>query len=148
MPPRRGWRIFALYQWLRTQKSGRGREIVGLLDVGDDIGRLPKGIRRDRPQADGPVAAPAGAGHADDVELHIAAQRMPLKGIGDPGPDLLDGGRGLCKECLEIHVAFPWTAVPWRSRHGRSCTASRLDCRGGMVNGALRIANAAIGVAW
>jgi hypothetical protein len=33
-------------------KSGRDGEIVGFLDVGDDIGGLPQRIRRDRPQAD------------------------------------------------------------------------------------------------
>src|SRR2546430_16478154 len=67
------------------------------------IGGLPQRIRRDRSQADGPVAALAGPRHADDVELHAAALGMPLQRIGDAGPDLLEGCRGFCVKCPEIH---------------------------------------------
>src|ERR1700726_4088654 len=95
-------------------KSGRDRkigEVVGVLDIGNDIGRFPQRVRRDRAQANGPVAALAGAGHADDVELHAAAQRMALECVGDPGPDLVEGCGRFCKEGLEIHVA----SLQWRS---------------------------------
>src|SRR5207244_3723792 len=47
------------------KKSGRGGQIIGFLDVGHDIGRLPERVGRDRAQADGPVAF-AVARHADD----------------------------------------------------------------------------------
>ena len=57
-------------------KSGRGQEVVCLLDVGDDVGGFPERVGRDRAQADGPVPAPGGARHADDLELHVAAERM------------------------------------------------------------------------
>src|ERR1700730_16861339 len=99
-----------LRQSLKTPESGRDREVVGLLDVGDDIGGLPQRVGRDRPQADGPVALGC-PGHADDVELHVTAQRMPLERIGDPGPDLLDARRSFCEKRFEIHVASPSTPV-------------------------------------
>src|SRR5260370_2840189 len=104
------------------KKSARVRELVGFLDVGDDIGGLPQRIRRARPQADGPVAAPAGPRHADDVELHVAALWMPRQRIGDPGPELLEGCGALCVKCLEIHVPFPSTAA---SPPARRCTGER-----------------------
>jgi len=87
-----------------ADRSGRDGEFVGILDVGHDIGRLPQRVGSDRLQADGPVAALAGARHADDVELHVAAQRMALKGVSDPVLDLVEGCRRFRKECLEIHV--------------------------------------------
>jgi hypothetical protein len=35
---------------------------------------------------------------------------MPLERMGDADPDLVEGGRGFCKKCLEIHVECPSTA--------------------------------------
>src|SRR5258708_18293576 len=89
----------------------------GMVDVGNDLGGIPQGIGRYRPQADGPVAALAGAGHADNVELHAAAERMPLQRAGDPGPDLVEGCGRFCKECL--HVASPLSAVSGAAPPGR-----------------------------
>lgn len=111
-----------------SRKSGRNGEIVGFLDIGDDIGGLPQRIGRDRPQADGPVAALAAAGHADDVELDAAAQRMPLKRVGDPGPDLVEGCWRLRKECLEIQVASPFlTGGLWREAATAAADGLRQD---------------------
>src|ERR1700736_2248132 len=87
-------------------ESGRVGQLVGFLDVGDDFVRFPHAARRDGAQADGPVGT-AGAGCADDVELDRPAQRMPLQGVEDPGPELVDRSWGLGKERFEIHVASP-----------------------------------------
>src|ERR1700712_1685724 len=105
------------------RKSGRSGEIIGLLDIGDDIGGFPERIGGDRAQADGPVAF-AGAGHADDVEFDVAAERMPVEGPGHPPLDLVEGRRGLCKIRIEVQVSvqvsvhvspFAWrSARPWR----------------------------------
>src|ERR1700679_1457881 len=92
------------------ERSG-GDEFVGFLDIGDDIGGLPQRIGRYRLPADGPVSALARAGHADDVEFHMAAKRMTLKGVSDPALDLIDGRRCFCKKRLEIHVTPPATAA-------------------------------------
>ena len=114
----------------QSRKSGRRGKIVGVLDIGDDIGRLPQRIGRDRLQTDGPVVALAGAGHADDVEFHAAAQRVALERVADPGPDLLEGCRGLCKKCLEIYVPSPSTAGLQRGTpHARGNGAGD-DCCG------------------
>jgi hypothetical protein len=34
---------------------------------------------------------------------------MPPERMGDPDPDLVEGGRGFCKKRLEIHVECPFT---------------------------------------
>src|SRR4051794_30259887 len=96
------------------RKSGRGGEIIGLLDIGDDIGGLPERIGGDRAQADGPVAL-AGAGHADDIEFDVAAERMPVKGPGYPPFDLVEGRRGLCKILLKVQVSVHVSPFAWRS---------------------------------
>src|SRR5947199_10658667 len=95
-------------------KSGRGAKIVGILDVGDDVGGLPQRVGGDRPQADGPVAF-AGAWHADDVEFDAPAERMPLQRVVDPRLDLLESGRSFCKKRIELHLAPPQRpkARPW-----------------------------------
>jgi len=72
------------------------------LNVGDDICDFPQRIRRDRTQADGPVASLATAGRPHDVELHVPAQRMPIERVADPNPDLVNAYSGFCKECVEF----------------------------------------------
>src|SRR5712671_1748224 len=100
-----------------TQNHAAAQRSLGILDVGDDFGGFPQRVGGDRPQADGPVSL-AGAGHADDVEFHAAAQRMPFKRVVDPCPDFLEGGGSLCKKRLEIHLASSLrcreAARPWR----------------------------------
>jgi hypothetical protein len=59
---------------------------------------------------------------------------MPLERIGDTGPDLVEGGRRLCIECLEIHVASPKAAVlggSGRDRRWRAVNGLPDDCCGG-----------------
>jgi hypothetical protein len=91
----------------QTKGSGDGNELVGILNIGNDIGRLPQRIRCDRLPADGPVSAFGGTGHADDIELHISAKRVALKRISDPAPDLIEGHWRFFKERLEVHVTPP-----------------------------------------
>src|ERR1700722_17547994 len=114
-------------------KSGRSRKIVGILDVGNDVGRFPQRVRGDRPQADGPVAAPAGARCADDVELYVAAQWMPLKRVSHPSLDLLEGGGCLCKERLEVHLAPPSNRGFRRSPRRQRRVASDLISEAGWL---------------
>src|SRR5213075_1242298 len=73
-----------------SPESGRHGQFVGLLDVGNDIGRFPQRIGLDRLQGDGPVAlvALAAAGQADDLEFDTAAQRMPIERKHYPPGDL------------------------------------------------------------
>src|ERR1700730_451514 len=75
------------------QKSGCGSQFVGSLDVGHNIRGLPNSAGFNRLQADCPVSTPACTGHADDVELHVPAQRMPLQGVGHTPPDFVECGR-------------------------------------------------------
>src|SRR6266404_7693389 len=89
-----------------TGKSGRRRQIIGILYIRDDFVRFPYRARRDRAQADGPVG-PARAGRADDVEFDAAAHPMPLQGIKHPDLEFIDCRRGFCKKRLEIHLASP-----------------------------------------
>src|ERR1700716_3734673 len=121
----------------KARKSDRDGKLVGILDIGHDIGRLPQRIGPDRLQTDGPVSL-AAARHADDVELNAAAQRMPLQRVGDAGPDLIEGCRSFCKERLEIHVGSPSTAVLWRSRRWSAVDGLDTIVGAGLVNGALR----------
>lgn len=57
---------------------------------------FPDTARRHRAQAYGPVGA-AGAGRTDDIEFDAAAQRMPLQGVEDPGPELVERRRSFAK---------------------------------------------------
>ena len=66
-------------------KSGGGRQLIGILDVGHDLMRLKQRVPRHRVQIDGPVGL-AGAGHADDVEFDTTAERMAFQGVINPGP--------------------------------------------------------------
>src|SRR5947209_2123038 len=91
----------------RNAGSGGGGEFVGLLDIGDDSRSLPYRMRRDRAQTDGPVAAPGAIGHADHLELHVAAERMARERVSYPGPDLFEGRRRLGSDRFEIHHASP-----------------------------------------
>ena len=61
----------------------------------------------------------AAAGHADDVEFDVAAQRMPIERKAHPPPDFLEGRRGFGKIPIEIHFAPPHlrSARPWRRDH-------------------------------
>ena len=69
--------------WENFPKSGGGRELIGVLNIGDDLGSFPHHPWLDRAQAHDPVAAPGGAGPAHNLELDIAAQGMPLQCVGD-----------------------------------------------------------------
>src|SRR5437899_11263202 len=113
-------------------ESGRGGQIVGFLDVGDDLMGLEQRVRTHRFQAHRPVA-PAGAGHADDLEFDLTAERMAGQRIGHPPADLLDRGRPFRPNRFEVHVHPSPSAA--RSGGGPS---SRTIVGTGMVNGALR----------
>jgi hypothetical protein len=56
--------------------------------------------------------------------------------MGDADPDLVEGGRGFCKKCLEIHVECPSTAVSSPTSRERGPAFPR-DCWGETVNGEL-----------
>src|SRR5262249_16931401 len=90
-------------------KTSGSAELVGVLDIGDDVGGFPQRAGLDRPQADRPVAAPRGPGRGYDVELDLAAQRMTLERKGDAGLDLVQRGRRLRKNRLEVHQPSPVT---------------------------------------
>src|SRR5262245_54222893 len=90
----------------KRPRSGRGRQLIGFLDIGHDLMGLKQRAARHRSQADRPVAL-AGAGHADDVEFDAAAQRMALQGVVNAGPELVEGRRGFSKKPIGIHIASP-----------------------------------------
>lgn len=92
-------------------------EFVGILDIGYDLVGFPQRACLDRMQADRPVAAPRGAGRCHDIELHLAAERMPLQRIGDACPDLIDRCRRSCKKRLKVHHCFPRSL--WQGFSGR-----------------------------
>lgn len=96
----------------KNPESGRRGQIIGILNVGDDIRCLPKRVGSDLPQADGPVAL-AGAGHADDVEFDVTAQRVPVERMSHSPPDLIERGWGFGRVAIEIHRVPP-SAVPTR----------------------------------
>jgi len=122
-------------------ESGQRGQFVGLLNVGNDIGRLPQGIRLDRLQRDGPVVL-AVAGHADDVEFDAAAQRMAVERKHHPPPDLLKGRLGFAKIPVHIHFCAPSICRP--SGRGGGPSAGAIVAAD-MVNGALRLAMARAG---
>src|SRR3977135_685735 len=77
--------------------------------MGDDIGGFPGRVGGARAEADGPVAF-SGAGHADDVEFDVAAERMAVERTRHPPLDLIEGCRRL-GEKLEVHIAPSSVAV-------------------------------------
>src|SRR5579864_9550869 len=103
----------------KRQKSGSGAQDIGVLDVGDNIRGLKQRARLNRSEADGPVATPGGARHADDVEIDVPAQRMPLQGVADANSDLVECGRRLCEIFFEIHRA----SLPSELPRGGLCSA-------------------------
>src|SRR4051812_3104091 len=118
----------------KNAKSGGGGEFVGLLDIGDDSRSLPYRMRRDRAQTDGPVAAPGASGHADDLELHVSAERMAGERVSDSGPDLFEGSRRFFSDRFKFHHASP--LHPGR-RAAETVNRPGQDCWSAMVNGAL-----------
>src|SRR5437588_8416132 len=117
----------------KRQKSGCNRQIIGFLDVGHDVGCFPQRVGGHRPQADGPIAF-SGAGHADDVEFDIAAERMPLQRAADPPFDLVDGRRGFCVKLIEVHIRPLYCGQP--SRGGGPASGAIVGAD--LVNGPLR----------
>jgi hypothetical protein len=99
------------------------------------ISEASQSARLDRLQTDGPIAAPGGTGHPEDVELHVAAKRMAGKRVAHPVPDLHEGRRGPCKQRLKIHRAsLPNPPAGAASTFGER---SRPDCWDRMVNDGL-----------
>jgi hypothetical protein len=62
---------------------------------------------------------------------------MPLKRIGDPGPDLLESCRRLRKECLEIHLTPPSATGSGATFRIRRWATSDVIVGARMVNAAL-----------
>jgi hypothetical protein len=104
-PPGPHDRVCGLKIAARWRKSGRHTQFIGCLDIGYDIRGLPNSLGFNRLQAYRPSSTRTCAGYADDVELNVPAHWMPLQGIGDAPPDLVERSRRFSRKPLEIHRA-------------------------------------------
>ena len=79
------------------------REVVGVLNIGNNSKGFPQRIGRNGLHADGPVAALAGPGRRDDFELDVSTERMPLECVTDPPPYLVNGRGGFFRRRIIVH---------------------------------------------
>src|ERR1700751_6164203 len=108
-------------------RSGGHGKLIGLLDIGDDVGGLKQRARLDRAQTHRPVGPPCGARRRDHVELDIAAQRMSLQGEVHAGPELTERGWHLFEKRRKFHSA---SSSRGAQSAGHKVTEGLSDCAG------------------
>src|SRR3569833_483022 len=87
-----------------SRNSGDGStQIIGCLDVRNNIGRLPDRRWLTCMQTDSQIAAPGRPRHADDVELNLATHRVALQSVFNPYPDFVECCGRLAQKFLEAH---------------------------------------------